>query len=224
MINVLVVEDDKNTGKLMCAVLKQHGFAPFLASDGLKALHVIEEVHIDLAVVDVMMPNMDGYELTKNLRSFYKNMPILIVSAKQEQTDKNKGFLAGTDDYMTKPVNEEEFVLRIKALLRRAKIANEKKITIGDVTLDYDSLTVKKNLETINMPQKEFHLLFKLLSYPGTIFTRMQLMDDIWGVETETSDHTLNVHINRIRERFCGWNEFEIVTVRGLGYKAVKNL
>jgi DNA-binding response OmpR family regulator len=144
-----------------------------------------------------------------------------MVTARQEARDKHEGFLAGTDDYMTKPVDEQELILRIKALLRRSQIANERKIIIGSVTLDYNSLTVKRGIESFTLPQKEFHLLFKLLSYPGTIFTRMQLMDEIWGLESDTSDHTLNVHVNRLRERFYDWQEFEIVTVRGLGYKGV---
>ncbi|MCL1997458.1 MAG: response regulator transcription factor [Turicibacter sp.] len=223
MLKILVVEDDVNTGKLMCAVLKQNGFSPVLAADGLRALDVMEEETISLAVVDVMMPNMDGFQLTKELRYSWAELPILMVTARQEQRDKNEGLLAGADDYMTKPVDEQEFILRVKALLRRAQIAMDRKIFIGDVVLDYDSFTVKKHLETITLPQKEFLLLFKLLSYPGTIFTRIQLMDEIWGMETETSEHTINVHINRLRERFYGWSEFEIITVRGFGYKAVKH-
>lgn len=145
-----------------------------------------------------------------------------MVTAKQESKDKRQGFLVGTDDYMTKPVDEEEMVLRIKALLRRAQIACEHKLTIGDITLDYDALTVSCGEEVITLPQKEFYLLFKLLSYPNMIFTRLQLMDEIWGMESETDHHTLNVHINRLRDRFRERPEFEIVTIRGLGYKAVK--
>jgi len=222
MVKILVVEDDPNIRKLMCAVLKQNGFITSQAQDGLAALDVMEKEHIDLVVVDLMMPNMDGYELTKELRSAWKSLPILMVTAKQETEDRKQGFLAGTDDYMTKPVDEEEMILRIKALLRRAQIATEHKITVGRAVLNYDTLTVSRGIEKIELPQKEFYLLFKLLSYPGTIFTRMQLMDEIWGPESDTSDHTLNVHINRLRERFYGWDEFDIVTVRGLGYKAVK--
>ena len=222
MVKILVVEDDPNIRKLMCAVLKQNGFITSQAQDGLAALDVMEKEHIDLVVVDLMMPNMDGYELTKELRSAWKSLPILMVTAKQETEDRKQGFLAGTDDYMTKPVDEEEMILRIKALLRRAQIATEHKITVGRAVLNYDTLTVSRGIEKIELPQKEFYLLFKLLSYPGTIFTRMQLMDEIWGPESDTSDHTLNVHINRLRERFYGWEEFDIVTVRGLGYKAVK--
>ena len=222
MVKILVVEDDTNIRKLMCAVLHQHGFKPLQAEDGVHALDIMDKEHVDLVVLDLMMPNMDGFELTRELRSVWKHLPILMVTAKQELRDKHEGFFAGTDDYMTKPVDEQELILRIKALLRRSQIASERKMTIGDAVLDYDAMTVSKNNEIITLPQKEFQLLFKLLSYQGTIFTRMQLMDEIWGLDSDTSDHTLNVHINRLRERFYNWSEFEIVTVRGLGYKAVK--
>ena len=222
MFKILVVEDDKNTRKLMCAVLKQHGFQIYDAADGMEALQVMEKEHVDLVVLDLMMPKMDGYELTRQLRQTWENLPILMVTAKQESVDKRKGFLVGTDDYMTKPVDEEEMVLRIKALLRRAKIANEHKLTVGKTILDYDALTVSREDIIITLPPKEFYLFFKLLSYPNMIFTRIQLMDEIWGMESETDDRTLNVHINRLRDRFKDFPEFEIVTVRGLGYKAVK--
>jgi len=172
--------------------------------------------------VDLMMPRMDGYELTRQLRAVWKNLPILMVTARQEARDKRQGFIAGTDDYMTKPVDEQELVLRIKALLRRAQIASEHKLFIGETVLDYDSLAVARAPDSVQLPLKEFQLLFKLLSYPGAIFTRLQLMDEIWGMESETSDHTLNEHIHRLRDRFRDWPDFEIVTVRGLGYKAVK--
>ncbi|WEG12222.1 response regulator transcription factor [Pullulanibacillus sp. KACC 23026] len=222
MFKLLVVEDDLNTRKLMCAVLKQHGFETYSAEDGLSALQLMERQHIDLVVLDLMMPNMDGYELTRQLRLSWENLPILMVTAKQKPEDKRKGFLVGTDDYMTKPVDEEEMVLRIKALLRRAKIASDRQLEVGHVILDYDALTVSREDTVITLPQKEFYLLYKLLSYPNIIFTRMQLMDEIWGMDTETDNHTLNVHINRLRDRFRDWREFEIITVRGLGYKAVR--
>jgi DNA-binding response OmpR family regulator len=224
MFRILVVEDDTNTRKLMSAVLKQNGFEPLQAGDGIAALEVMDKEHIDLVVLDLMMPNMDGYELTRQTRTAWKALPLLMVTAKQEPQDKRQGFLVGTDDYMTKPVDEQEMVLRIKALLRRAQIANDHKLTIGDATLDYDALTVSRGADSITLPQKEFQLLFKLLSYPDMIFTRLQLMDEIWGMETKTDDHTLNVHINRLRDRFKDWPEFEITTVRGLGYKAVKRI
>ena len=224
MIKVLVVEDNLNTRKLMCAVLKQNGFETLQAEDGVAALLLMDREHVDLVVLDLMMPNMDGYELTKQLRLAWDKLPILMVTAKHDPVDKRKGFLAGTDDYMTKPVDEEEMVLRIKALLRRAQIAADRKLTVGKVVLDYDTLTVTKESSEVSLPQKEFQLLFKLLSYPGIIFTRIQLMDEIWGLESETDDHTLNVHIGRLRDRFRNWSDFEIITVRGLGYKAVRRV
>ena len=222
MVNILVVEDDTNTRKLMCTILKQNNFTPFQAADGLEALGVIDRQHIDLVMVDLMMPNMDGLELTRELRQAFSLLPILMVTAKHEIQDKRQGFLAGTDDYLTKPVDEQEMILRINALLRRAKIASERRLTIRETELDYDRLEVKTKQESVFLPQKEFYLLFKLLSYPGTIFTRIQLMDEIWGLDSNTDDHTLNVHINRLRDRFKDNNDFEIITVRGLGYKAVK--
>lgn len=224
MFNILIVEDDKNTRRLMEAILKQNGFCAFLAADGLLALDVLDNNHIDLIILDIMMPNMDGYSLTEELRSSGYNIPILMVTAKQKPEDKKRGFIVGTDDYMTKPVDEEEMILRIKALLRRAQIINEHRVVLGKVTLDYNSLTVFREDDKVTLPQKEFYLLFKLLSYPDVIFTRMQLMDEIWGMDTETGERTVNVHINRLRERFGQYPEFEIVTVRGLGYKAVKKI
>ena len=222
MFRVLVVEDDSNIRKLMCAVLRQSGFEPLQAKDGQGALDIFEKEHIDLVVLDLMMPKMDGYELAKILRQTWESLPILMVTARLGRQDKYDGFKAGIDDYMTKPVDEQELILRIKALLRRFQIANEQKLTFGEVTLDYKTMLVKKGNKQISLPQKEFQLLFKLLSHPGTIFTRLQLMDEIWGLESDTSDHSLNVHINRLRERLHDWSDFEIITVRGLGYKAVK--
>ncbi len=222
MFNILIAEDDTNTRLLYKAVLENEGYHVFLAPNGQEALEMIDREHIDLVVLDIMMPKMDGYEFTRLLREAQSNLPILMVSAKQLPEDKKKGFLVGTDDYLTKPVDEEEMILRIKALLRRAKIANDRKIEIGDVVLDYDSLTVKRKDEIIELPQKEFMLLFKLLSYPGKIFTRIQLMDEIWGPESDTGWETVTVHVGRLRKHFEDWNEFEIESVRGLGYRAVK--
>lgn len=222
MFHILVVDDDKNTRLLLKAVLEKANYTVFTASDGIDALNIMDKEHIDLIVLDVMMPNMDGYELTKTLRENQNSLPILMVSAKQLPQDKHKGFIVGTDDYITKPIDEEEMLYRIKALLRRAKIASEHKIVIGNVTIDYDSLTVAKGEETQELPQKEFLLLYKLLSYPGKIFTRIQLMDEIWGADCETGWETVTVHIGRLRKRFEGWEEFSIESVRGLGYKAVK--
>lgn len=221
MFQILVAEDDKSTAKLMKAVLKHNGYEVFEAANGVEALDIMDKQHIDLILLDVMMPEMDGYEFTEQLRSCGDNTPILMVTAKQLPEERCKGFLVGTDDYMVKPVNEEEMLLRIKALLRRARIVNEHKLHIGKVTLDYDSLTVSKNGQSQTLPQKEFHLLYKLLSYPNKIFTRLQLMDEIWGMESETVDTTVNVHVNRLRKRFAGWTEFEIIAIRGIGYKAV---
>lgn len=222
MFHILVIDDDKNTRLYFEAVLKNNGYTVSVAKNGEEALDVMDKEHIDLVVLDIMMPKMDGYEFTKTLRECGNNLPILMVSAKQLPVDKNKGFAVGTDDYMTKPVNQDEFLYRIKALFRRAKIANERKIVVGGVILDYDSLTVTKGDEVQELPQKEFMLLYKLLSYPGKIFTRIQLMDEIWGAESETGWETVTVHVGRLRKRFEGWSEFEIESVRGLGYKAVK--
>lgn len=224
MFHILVVDDDKNTRRLMRAVLEAERYTVFTAANGEEALEVMDEEHIDLVVLDIMMPKMDGYEFTKTLRSVQNDLPILMVSAKQLPADRKKGFLAGTDDFMTKPVDEEEMLLRIRALLRRAKIASEHKIVIGGVTLDYDSLSVTRDGETQVLPQKEFQLLYKLLSYPSKIFTRIQLMDEIWGADSETGWETVTVHIGRLRRRFDEWPEFEIESVRGLGYRAVKKI
>ena len=224
MFHILVVDDDKNTRRLFRAVLENAGYTVSAASDGAEALELMDGEHIDLVVLDIMMPNMDGYEFTKALREVENNLPILMVSAKQLPEDKKKGFLVGTDDYMTKPIDEEEMLLRIKALLRRAKIVNDRRIEIGDVILDYDALTVTGHGEKQELPQKEFMLLYKLLSYPGKIFTRIQLMDEIWGAESDTGWETVTVHIGRLRKRFEGWQEFSIESVRGLGYKAVKHI
>ena len=223
MFNILVVEDDFNTRKLMEAVLIDERYTPFLAANARDALEILDRQHIDLMITDIMMPGMDGYSLTEQLREANYDFPILMVTAKETIKDKRKGFIVGTDDYMVKPVDEEELILRVKALLRRAKIVNERKITIGKVTLHYDSMAVSRESERITLPQKEFLLLYKMLSYPDVIFTRMQLMDEIWGYDTQTDEHTVSVHIGRLRERFEAWPEFDIVTVRGLGYKAVKN-
>ncbi len=222
MFHILVVDDDKHTRMLLQAVLEAENYTVFTAENGAQALMITDKEHIDLVVLDIMMPEMDGYEFTRTLRATDDNLPILMVSAKQLPEDKKKGFLVGTDDYMTKPIDEEEMLWRIKALLRRARIASEQRITVGDIVLDYRSLTVTKGDTVIELPQKEFLLLYKLLSYPGQIFTRIQLMDEIWGQDSETGWETVTVHIGRLRKRFENWNEFEIQSVRGLGYKAVK--
>ena len=224
LFHILVVDDDKNTRLLFKAVLQAENYTVFTADNGEAALEIMEREHIDLVVLDVMMPKMDGYEFTRTLRESNNNLPILMVSAKQLPADRKQGFLVGTDDYMTKPIDEEEMLLRIRALLRRARIVSERRIVLGKVTLDYDSFTVSREGESVELPQKEFQLLYKLLSYPGKIFTRIQLMDEIWGAESETGWETVTVHIGRLRKRFESWEEFEIQSVRGLGYKAVKKV
>lgn len=224
MIHILVVEDDKHVRRLMETVLKREGYTVFTVEDGVKALHLLEVQHIDLIILDIMMPNMDGYELAQEIRAADIQIPILMATAKQLPEDKKKGFRLGTDDYMTKPVDTEEMLLRIQALLRRSQISSARKLTVGKVVLDYDALTVTREDEKQTLPQKEFYLLYKLLSYPDRIFTRIQLMDEIWGMESESTDTTVNVHINRLRKRFETYPEFEIISVRGLGYKAVRHV
>ncbi len=221
MFNIMIVEDDINQRKLMQSVLEQYGYTVTLACDGLDALDKLDKKHVDLIILDIMMPKMDGFEFTSTLRQSGCSIPILMISAKQSPVDKRKGFIIGTDDYMTKPFDEEEMVLRVGALLRRSKIANERKLNIGSTTLMYDSLTVVSADEAQELPQKEFLLLFKLLSYPGKIFTRRQLMDEIWDMESESDERTVDVHVSRLREKFRTNGDFDIVTVRGLGYKAV---
>ncbi|UNC91368.1 response regulator transcription factor [Candidatus Contubernalis alkaliaceticus] len=224
MFKILVVEDDKNLQKLMTAVLNQNGYSVLSAMDGLQALEVLDVLHVDLIICDIMMPNMDGYTLTDTLRKLNNNLPILMVTAKEDINDKRTGFLVGTDDYMVKPVDMDEMVLRVASLLRRSRIANEHRLTIGEVQLDYDTLTVSRSGKSILLPKKEFYLLFKLLSYPKQIFTRQQLMGEIWGMDSEAEERTVDVHIKRLREKFADFTEFKIVTVRGLGYKAERSL
>lgn len=220
MVSILVVEDDKNLQKLMAAVLKQNGYDVLVARDGVEAMEVMETSHIDLIISDIMMPNMDGYTLTETLRKTNNNIPILMVTVKEAFEDKRKGFLAGTDDYLVKPLDMDEMILRVAALLRRSRIINERRLTFGEVELDIDTLTVNKGGMSVLLPKKEFYLLFKLLSYPKKIFTRRQLMDEIWGMDAETDERTIDVHVKRLREKFSNFTEFEIITIRGLGYKA----
>ena len=224
MFHIMVVEDDLNTRKLMGAVLKQNGYEPILACDGEDALEKMDTHHVDLIILDVMMPRMDGYEFTGILREGDCNIPILMVTAKESMTDKKRGFLTGADDYMVKPVDEEEMLLRIAALLRRSHIASDRKLVVGNSVFDYDAMSVNCSGTVQQLPQKEFLLIFKLLSYAGKIFTRRQLMDEIWDMDSESDERTVDVHINRLRDRFKGNPDFEILTVRGLGYKAVKNI
>lgn len=224
MFNVLVVDDDKNIRYLIKEVFESEHFTVKTASDGKSALELLDKEKFDIAIVDIMMPNLNGYEFTEQLRTFDKELPVLMISAKQLAEDRKKGFTAGIDDFMTKPLDTEELILHVRALLRRAKIIGERRIVIGDVVLDYDSFTVTKNGETQQLPQKEFLLLYKLLSFPDKIFTKIQLMDEIWGYDTDSGEETLTVHIARLRKRFENFEEFEIKSIRGLGYKAVKKL
>ena len=224
MFNILVVEDNADMRELFCTVLTDNGYHCIPASDGLDALEVLDKEFIDLIIVDIMMPKMNGYELTRTLRDSKWELPVLMVTAKDQFPDIQQEFHAGADDYMIKPVDVRELVLRVEALLRRAKISSEKKITIGSTVLNYDALTVTIHGKETTLPQKEFYLLYKLLSYPNKIFTRQQLMDEIWGMFSETDERTINTHINRLRDRFSDCSDFEIITIRGLGYKAVKKV
>lgn len=220
MFSILVVEDDITLNKMISAKLKKENYQVFSSFDGQQALDVMDKNHIDLIISDIMMPNKNGYELVKELRNASYMLPILMVTAKDQMEDMEKGFMVGSDDYMIKPINMKEMVLRVKALLRRAQIANEKKIIVGNTILDYDALTVNTDTESYDMPPKEFYLLFKLLSNPNKIFTRYELMDEIWGMENDINDRTVDSHIKKLRRKFEKSNDFEIVTVRGLGYKA----
>lgn len=224
MINLLIVEDDKSLRRLMEVFLKKNGFEVFSAENGEKAIEMFNKSHIDLVLCDIMMPKVNGYELVKELRGFNYDLPIIMITAKESLQDKKKGFLVGADDYMVKPIDLDELLLRINALLRRAKISNEHKLVIGNVVLNYDSLTVIREDKIIELTKKEFYLLFKLLSYPKQIFTRHQLMEEIWGMDIESDERTVDVHIKRIREKLSDFDEFKIITVRGLGYKAEKTI
>jgi DNA-binding response OmpR family regulator len=224
MLNILIVEDDPSIRKLMQTVLRQNGYNTFCAANGDEALEFFDKEHIDLMICDIMMPKMDGFELTETLRSANYTLPVLMVTAKESFSDKKKGFLVGTDDYMVKPIDINEMLLRVQALLRRSQIVNERKLSIGEVTLNYDALLVSRDGDQHTLPQKEFYLLYKLLSYPNVVFTRLQLMDEIWGLDSESDDRTIDVHIKRLRDRFYDYPEFEIITVRGLGYKVEKRV
>lgn len=220
MFSILIVEDDEILNKMMCVKLKTELYRVFSAFDGEEALNVLDKEHIDLIISDIMMPNMDGYQLTKAIRDSGFATPILMVTAKNQLEDMEKGFIAGTDDYMIKPINLKEMVLRVKALLRRAQIVNERKLVVGNTILSYDALNVKIKEEEYDLPPKEFYLLFKLLSNPNKIFTRQELMDEIWGMDSEADDRTVDSHIKKLRRKFETCSDFEIVTIRGLGYKS----
>lgn len=224
VINILIVDDNENIRKLMDIHLLKDGYNNYFAQNGIEALEVLEKIRIDLVVADIMMPEMNGYELVENIRKTNKLIPIIFVTAKESYEDKILGFGAGADDYMVKPINFDELRLRVGALLRRAKIYTENKIVIGDVVIDLESVEVRTSDKVYAIPKKEFFLLSKLLSYPGKTFTRQQLLDDVWGLEAYVDDRTVDVHIKRLREKFDHLKDFKIITVRGLGYKAEKYL
>ena len=223
MFKILIAEDDRELCQLFHRVLSNNGYQTICVSDGKQALDVLDRGYIDLIISDIMMPNMDGYELVSSLRDSGNGIPVLMITAKDTFYDMQRGFSSGTDDYMVKPIDVNEMVLRVGALLRRAKMISDRKQVIGNTVLEYDSMTVTSDGKSMVLPQKEFMLLYKLTSYPGRIFTRQQLMDDIWGLDSETEPRTVDVHINRLRDRFRDNKDFEIVTIRGLGYKAVKH-
>mgnify|MGYP004579478519 FL=1 len=223
MFNVLVVEDDKNLKKLMITYLKKNNYTTFEASNGVQALDIIDKQYIDLVISDIMMPEMDGYELLNELRTSNYEIPIMLITAKSDIRDKKQGFILGADDYMVKPIDMEEMVLRVSVLLKRVKSANKRKIILGDLIIDYDQLSVTKHGKVFNLAQKEFYLLYKLISTPNTIFSRQELIEEIWGLESESEYRTVDVHIKRLREKLSDIKEFEIVTVRGAGYKIIIN-
>ncbi len=221
MFKILVAEDDNELQQLFSRVLTRNGFSVIGVPDGQAALDVLENEYIDLIVSDIMMPRLDGYTLVRTLRETNNSIPVLMITARDSFSDMQSGFLAGADDYLVKPVNVNELVLRIHALLRRAKMVAERRQQMGSTVFDFDSFSVRRDTSEIILPQKEFLLLYKLVSSPAHIFTRQQLMDDIWGVDSQTEARTIDVHINRLRDRFRDNPDFEIITVRGIGYKAV---
>ena len=222
MFKILVVEDDNELNRLFCRTLTRNGYEALTASDAAKALEVLDTESVDLIISDVMMPGMDGFEFVRQLREAKMTLPVMLITAKSDIRDKQSGFLSGADDYMVKPVDLQEMLLRVQALLRRAKSVSERMLSFGNTRLMYDTWQVEDGEGNQVLPQKEFQLLYKLLSYPGQIFTRQQILDDIWGPEGYVDSHTLDVHISRLRERFKKNEDFEIVTIRGLGYRAVK--
>ena len=224
MLKILVVDDDKNIRKLIEAHLAQAGFEVILAKHGQEALDLMDIHHFDMVVADIMMPYIDGYELVSDIRHMDDKIPILMITAKDAFEDKKRAFGIGADDYITKPIDFDEMLLRISALLRRAKISSEQRIDLGDFCINAELRAVQIGHEAIDLPKKEFDLLFKLLSYPKKIFTRRQLMDEIWGMDSNADERTVDVHIKRLREKFEDCAEFEIVTVRGLGYKAERRI
>ena len=222
MLKILIAEDDQELRQLFAHVLRKNGYQVEGGSNGQEALDALDNTYFDLIISDVMMPLMDGYTLVSQLREAGINTPVLMVTAKDAFDDMRQGFLSGTDDYMVKPVNVNEMVLRVGALLRRAQMIHERRQTLGNTVMEWDSLTVTWEGGSVVLPQKEFMLLYKMASFPGRIFTRQQLMDEIWGYETDSDAHTVEVHVGRLRERFRDNPDFKIVTIRGVGYKVVK--
>ena len=221
MFNILVAEDDASACRLMCEVLRQAGYQPVPAGDGAQALALMEHRHIDLAVVDLTMPQMDGLTFTRTVREGGSSLPILMVTARVAQADKREGFRAGTDDYMVKPVDEEEMLWRIEALLRRSRSAAEQRLTVGGTVLDYRAMSATCGGKPVPLSAKEFQLLYKLLSYPETLLTKRQLIDELWDLDSDVDEHTVEVHISRLREKFRGCPDFHIRTIRGFGYMAL---
>ncbi|MBR6676495.1 MAG: response regulator transcription factor [Clostridia bacterium] len=222
MLKILIVEDDRELRRLFSHVLIKNGYTVREVGNGKEALAALESDYVDLIISDIMMPVMDGYEFVRRLRDGGSNIPVLMITAKEAFDDMRLGFISGTDDYMVKPINVNEMVLRVGALLRRAQMINERRQTIGDTVLECDSFTVVTGGESHPLPQKEFMLLYKMASYPGKIFTRQQLMDEVWGYDSDSDTHTVDVHIGRLRDRFRDNSDFKIVTIRGVGYKVVK--
>lgn len=221
MFSILIVEDDVKLNKMIGIRLQQEKYRVHSAFDGQEALDLLDREHVDLIICDIMMPRMDGYELTKELREAGYHHPILMITAKSQLDDMEKGFDAGTDDYMVKPINLKEMTMRVKALLRRAQLNDEKRLKVGDTVLDYEALTVSRREEVLEMPQKEFYLLFKLLSNPGRVFTRLELLDEIWGMENDSNERNVDAHIKKIRKKIQDNPDFDVLTIRGLGYKAI---
>ena len=222
MLKILIAEDDRELRRLFAHVLIKNGYSVKEVSNGQEALDAMDNDYYDLIISDIMMPAMDGYEFVRSLRDAGDNTPVMMITAKDAFDDMRLGFLSGSDDYMIKPVNVNEMVLRVQALLRRAQMINERKQTIGGTVLECDTFTVTSGTESLVLPQKEFMLLYKMASYPGRIFTRQQLMDDIWGYDSDSDTHTVDVHIGRLRDRFKENTDFKIVTIRGVGYKVMK--
>ena len=222
MLKILIAEDDRELRQLFSHVLTRHGYTVTGVSNGQEALAAMDMDYYDMIISDIMMPVMDGYELVRQLREVGNTTPVLMITAKDAFDDMRIGFQSGVDDYMVKPINVNEMVLRVQALLRRAQMVNDRRQTIGDTVLECDSLTVTTAGENMVLPQKEFMLLYKMAAYPGKIFTRQQLMDEIWGYDSESDTHTVDVHIGRLRDRFRDSKDFKIVTIRGVGYKVVK--